>query len=584
MVSGARSHPRHTASSGACAHPRLYKPKRVVAKWSGNLHIASTVRRLVPFGFIQAHMSEQLGFEFTYPVRRPWRMLSTDELYDSISQESAVDTGEDHRIERKSASYSAKALGDYFSMWANTAPFGGIILLGVENDGRVTGISSIPLDKINELQRAGDVFCPEARYQCRHIDIINDKGKPDQIIAIRVLYREDRVVETASKDAFARRGSSKRKLSDAEKRELQLNKGQIEIESEPVSLTFPDDFNMALVSQFVSTVREERLIPDDRSTIQILEYRRLGKIKDDIFIPNLSCALLFSKDPQTIVPGCKIRFIRFDGVIEKTGSDYNAIKSAWIEGSVPDLIQQAEKIVDAQLREFMRLGDDGKFLSTPEYPKDAWYEAIVNSCVHRSYNLKNMHTVIKMFDDRLEVESPGGFPPLVTPETIYDMHVPRNPHLMDAMFYLRFVLCTHEGTRRIRDSMNRLGLPEPVFSETTSTAAHVRVVLKNDVEHRRQFVDSDAFRVIGAGLSATLSEYERRIVNYVAEHSTINVTEAARLGGKRWQAAKKALSSLVERSILDHVHSKTVERDAHAYFVLKKRFSDRLRNESFKHH
>lgn len=527
-------------------------------------------------------MSEQLRFDFTYPVRWPWRLLNVDELYDSISQESATDVGEDHRIERKSANYNARSLGDYFSMWANTAPFGGIILLGVENDGKITGTMGVSPDRISELQRAGDIFCPEARYQCRHVDVTNSKGQPDQIIAIRVFYREDRVVETIARDAFARRGSSKRKLSDSEKRELQLNKGQIEIESEPVSLVYPDDFNIPLVAQFVETVREERLIPPDRTRIQILEYRRLGRIKDDNFIPNLSCALLFAKDPQSVVPGCKIRFIRFDGTIEKTGAEYNAIKSAWIEGSVPELIQQAEKVVEAQLREFMRLGEDGKFVSTPEYPKDAWYEAIVNACVHRSYNLRNMHIVIKMFDDRLEVESPGGFPPLVTPDTIYDMHVPRNPHLMDAMFYLRFVLCSHEGTRRIRDSMNRLGLPAPVFTETTSTSAYVRVVLKNDEEHRRQFVDSDAFRVIGEALSSALNEYERRIVNYVAEHNTINVTEAARLGGKRWQAAKKALVGLVERSILDHVHSKIVERDAHAYFVLKKRFSDRLRAESTK--
>lgn len=389
-------------------------------------------------------------------------------------------------------------------------------------------------------------------------------------------------METVSHEAFARRGSSKRKLSESEKRELQLTKGQIEIESEPVSLAFPEDFNIPLVNLYAETVRSERLIPPDRTIPQILEYRRLGKIKNDVFTPNLACALLFAKDPQAIVPGCKVRFVRFEGIVEKTGADYNAIKSAWIEGSVPELIQQTEKVVEAQLREFMRLGEDGKFTSTPEYPKDAWYETIVNACVHRSYNLKTMHTVVKMFDDRLEVESPGGFPPLVTPETIYDTHVPRNPHLMDAMFYLRFVLCAHEGTRRIRDSMNRLGLPAPVFIETTSTAAHVRVVLKNDEEHRRQFVDSDAFKVLGEALSATLNEYERRIVNYVAEHSTINVTEAARLGGKRWQAAKKALAALAERNILDHVHSKTVERDAHAYFVLKKRFSDRLRAEAAK--
>ena len=71
-------------------------------------------------------------------------------------------------------------------------------------------------------------------------------------------------------------------------------------------------------------------------------------------------------------------------------------------------------MIGSQLREFTRLESDGKFYTASEYPQDAWYEAVVTACVHRSYNLKNMNIFVKMFDDRLVVESPGGFPPLVT--------------------------------------------------------------------------------------------------------------------------------------------------------------------------
>jgi ATP-dependent DNA helicase RecG len=520
---------------------------------------------------------EQIGFEFTFTPKRDARLMSADELYDEMSQQIAVDIDENHKIERKSARYGAKELGDYFSMWANSSPNGGVIVVGVENDGRLAGCNAISVDRLNEIQRAGDVYCSEARYACKEVPIKNAQGKADVIIAIRVFYNDTRVVETSAREAFARRGGSKRLLSDAEKRELALSKGQLEIEREPVRLVYPDDFRAPLIAQFVENVRADRGMSTSHSIEDVLELRRLGKINADGFQPNLACALLFAKDPQETVPGCKIRFVRFDGTVEKTGKDRNAVKSFWIEGPVPELILETEKIVSAQLREFMRLGDGGKFVSTAEYPKDAWYEAIVNACVHRSYNLNTMHISIKMFDDRLEVESPGGFPPLVTPENIYDVHVPRNPHLMDAMFYMRFVLCEHEGTRRIRDTMAGLGLPEPTFVETTSTSAFVRVTLKNDVEHRKQFIDSDAFEVLGAALSATLTPIERRIVNYIAEHGTINATEASRLTGVRWHTIKKTLSSLVDRNIVDHVHSATVERDRHAYFTLKKRFVDRLR-------
>lgn len=63
---------------------------------------------------------------------------------------------------------------------------------------------------------------------------------------------------------------------------------------------------------------------------------------------------------------------------------------------------------------------------------------------------KNMNIFVKMFDDKLVIESPGGFPPLVTPENIYDSHNPRNPTLMRAMFYMGLVKEHAEGTKRMR--------------------------------------------------------------------------------------------------------------------------------------
>ena len=336
-----------------------------------------------------------------------------------------------------------------------------------------------------------------------------------------------------------RRGASKKELNDAKSANSRSLKGRSKLK-ELSTFSFPHDFNGALVSQFVESVRKERRLSSDQTTEEIMELRRLGRRSQAGFTPNLACALLFARDPQSVAPGCKIRFLRFEGTVEKTGKDYNATKNFWIEGPVPELIRQAETVIESQLREFMRLGNDGKFVSAPEYPKDAWYEAVVNACVHRSYNFKNMHIVVKMFDDRLEIESPGGFVPLVTPDNIYEMHVPRNPHLMDAMFYMKFVLCAHEGTRRIRDLMQLLGLPAPLFQEISSTSAFVKVTLRNGVEHRRQFVDSDAYMVLGEALSNTLDDNSRRIVNHIAEYGTINVTEAARLCGLRWQHAKKS--------------------------------------------
>ena len=68
------------------------------------------------------------------------------------------------------------------------------------------------------------------------------------------------------------------------------------------------------------------------------------------------------------------------------------------------------------------------------------------------------------------------------------------------------------------------------------------------------------------------------LVNYIAEYGKTNVTEAMRIGGKRWHTAKSRLMKLVDRNMLDHVDSKAIERDKDACFTLKKKFSDKLRS------
>jgi ATP-dependent DNA helicase RecG len=364
---------------------------------------------------------------------------------------------------------------------------------------------------------------------------------------------------------------------ESEIHELEIDKRQVDLEKEPVALEYPDDFDHELITRFVDGVRKvhQPTSPDHRE-VDFLVQRRLGCIRNDKFIPNTVCALAFAKDPVDLFPGCKIKFLRVAGEYEQSGEKYNVVKTIPIEGPIPHLLERSASVISSQLRDFSRMGPDKIFYSAPEYPRDAWYEALVNACVHRSYGLKNMNVFVKMFDDKLTIESPGGFPPLVTPENIYVTHHPRNPVLMHAMFYMGLVKEHAEGTKRMRDTMEGMNLPPPQFEQVQSGMgfSQVRVTLRSHIKQRGVWVDKDVTIALGENLAKNLTSDEKRILNFVAEHGKINVTQCHRLitSTGKWHAAKKLLQRLTSKQLLVHVHSATVERDARSHYVLPEAF------------
>ena len=497
------------------------------------------------------------------------QVLSPERLYEVADKELLQILGEDIRLERKRASIGRRELGEYFSMWANT-PGGGLIVLGQDDKGTFLGLSTLPQQTLNDYEVTGYDFCPDAIYECKRIPFDKTDGGKDFVLLFYVNYHQSKAVCTTDGRYFVRIGSRKRQLKGEEIRQIRLDKGEVSVEQEPVELKYPQDFDMQSIRTFVETVRKQNGLDVQHDTEDILELRHLGVRRPDAFVPNLACALLFAKDVLKVVPGCRIRFLRFEGEEEGAGDKWNAVKDQYIDGTLPEQIRKCEEVMHSQLRTFSRLGSGGKFLTVPEYPDSAWYEAIVNACVHRTYSngLRNANIFVKMFDDRLEVESPGPFPPFVTPENIYEVHSPRNPFLMNALWFMDFVKCAHEGTRRMRQSMKEMELPNPEFRQQEVGRALVKVTLRNSVKHRKVWIDSDVIDLVGRTIALELTESQKRCINFVAEHGAISVSDAQRLTGKSWQAARKLLGDLVDRRILAHKHKSGKERDSTARFTL----------------
>jgi ATP-dependent DNA helicase RecG len=163
-------------------------------------------------------------------------------------------------------------------MWANTLPEGGLIVLGMNNDGSFSGCLTLSSKELNDREKSDAHYCPDSRTESKRIRIVNKKGQNDFVVLFRTFYREDKVVTDVSGNAFIRKGDEKRKLTNAEIRELQIDRREIDFEREPITtLEFPEDFREDLIGKFVEGVHKLRNLQQPHSGEKILEQRRLGR-------------------------------------------------------------------------------------------------------------------------------------------------------------------------------------------------------------------------------------------------------------------------------------------------------------------
>ena len=120
---------------------------------------------------------QQLGLPLdSLPAGVELSLLSPRELWVLLSAEFIDRLSEDRRIEFKSArAFKTDQLAEYYSMYSNT-PEGGVLLIGVENDGRLTGCAQLNTDKLNSIETFHLHKCPDAKPEFRRIALDRRHG------------------------------------------------------------------------------------------------------------------------------------------------------------------------------------------------------------------------------------------------------------------------------------------------------------------------------------------------------------------------------------------------------------------------
>ena len=370
--------------------------------------------------------------------------------------EEVLSAEETQIFDRKSIHIDPKALAIPIIAFANAD--GGTVAIGIsDKTRRVEGIDD-ETGKVNELLRVPFDFCvPTVKAEVEKVPCTDFKGRANHVLLMHVEPSME-VHANQADEVFMRVGDKSKKLSFDERMQLMYDKGERFFEDKPVPETDIEDIDLAFVEKYIAQIGYSKTA---------MEYLRENKgfIKEKNGKVQISSAaiLLFGKNPQLYFPRARVRFIRYEGTEERVGTQMNVIKDVIFEGNILKMITDAVAYLDTQIKEKTYLGEDGLFVTEEEYPKFVRQEIIVNAVTHRDYSIRGTDIQIKMFDDRIVVESPGKLPGLVKTDNIRHTHFSRNPKIAEFLKVYSFVKEYGEGVDRMCKELEAVGLQDPEY-------------------------------------------------------------------------------------------------------------------------
>lgn len=439
---------------------------------------------------------------------------------------------ENQYFDRKSARKDDKEIAKHISAFANSA--GGKLVIGIEDNGEVTGFKRNGARDVENFERAALTTCtPTPIVRKERIPVVNSSGEDDYVLVLDIEASTSHSIARESDDeVFLRQNDKSVRLNREQVLALEYDKGQRIFEDELVEDSSLDDVDHEVLDRYKEILGTTA--PDE----QVLRSRRFmrdGKL-------TVAGALLFAQDPSAMMPQARVRVLRYDGVKMETGERLNITKERCFCGPLPKVIQGAYELISSMLREFQFLGSDGKFQTVPEYPEFAWFEGIVNAVTHRDYSFRGDYIRVSMFDDRLEIVSPGALPNIVTLDNMRTTRYSRNPRIARTLVEFGWVRELNEGVKRIYTEMQDSLLNDPVYTEPGGTK--VQLTLENNIVARTVRRSKALEDKLSAERLAALDEYELAAVRLAFTNGKVTARELADHIGRTRRTAGNVLKEI----------------------------------------
>lgn len=381
---------------------------------------------------------------------------------------------------------------------------GGTLLVGVEADKSVTGIP-YGADEVREIAQAPQaLLTPPLFSSCEKIHLGNLLLLKFQAAPGLEVYR------ISGGRTFYRIATENPALAAEQIYSMREAKKLFFYERQHVPEATWEDLDGDLIEHFLAKAGHE----GNPRTILQKTYHLLDGPPDRP-APSMAALLLFAKDPTRWHPRCGVDFVKYEGTERRHGASLNVIKRVRFEAPLARLIDEAVGRIKEHIRERTIL-HDLFFTERLEYPAFAWQEALVNAVAHRDYSIAGASIEVWMFDDRIEVRSPGSPPAPVTLEQLRAqkrIHCSRNPLVVRALADLGFVREMGEGIPRMFQEMEQHGLHPPEFA---SEGFFFTVTLRNTPVY-----DEATLRWLNQFSAADVTVRQRRLLAYAYAHGKI---------------------------------------------------------------
>lgn len=399
--------------------------------------------------------------------------------------------------------------------------YGGEVYVGIaEDDARAAGVRTwegFPNQEAANahLQVVDGCFPLGQHVGCTFVECDSESGL---VLKIEV-EKTPHIVKATEGTPYVRYGAQSLPCSEHEELErLEMTKGLKSQEDKTLDTPIEVVGNSETIIEFLIDVVPSAE-PED--WLQKQRLVRDGK-------PTVGAVLLFSDTPQTDLSKAAIKVYRYLTTAAEGTRDCLEADPTVIEGNVVSQIYEAVDATVALVEKSRALGADG--LEDVSYPRVALHEIITNAVLHRDYGLQK-DIQIRVFDNRVEVESPGPLPGHITVENILREQLARNPKIvrMAYKFPNRPNKDVGEGLNTAFEALHELNLKEPVIEELESG---VMVTI----------------------LHERLASPEEAVLAYLEEHDSINNSVGRRVCHiKSENVMKRVFERLIKTGQIERV-------------------------------